>query len=102
MLDTLNLVSVGCLDGSNIVVVFNKPMSPSTANEFSNYLINDDETLAKGAVLQADGRTVIVSLSPPIQGAFKLGAYNMLDLPQLSGGDFVAYGTVIIESRVTG
>ncbi|HZO56351.1 MAG TPA: LamG-like jellyroll fold domain-containing protein, partial [Bryobacteraceae bacterium] len=73
------LVSVGSVDGTSVGFCFSELMDPGTAVDAFNYEVTDSSGAAgiSGIVLRPDGRTVLVSLSTPISGAFT-GTVNFL------------------------
>jgi hypothetical protein len=63
----------GCLDHAKVIVVFNDALDPASANDAVSYSISDGVTV-NSAVLQADGRTVILSTAPLADG----GSYDLM------------------------
>ena len=73
------VVSLASLDGTSIGVFFNEPLDPLTANDPLFYLLSDG-AYVDAAALQADGTTVLLTVSGLTGPSFTLTLNGVLDL----------------------
>jgi hypothetical protein len=75
------LAAVLC-GSSKVVVFFDKPLDPASANLAGNYSISGGITVS-GAALQSDAKTVILTSSPLVNGiCYSLTVSGVTDCPQ--------------------
>ncbi len=74
------VVSAITRNGTTVEVVFSEPVDPVTAGDEFNYAVNDGAVSVESATLQADGRTVILTLDPRQAGTFTVTISNIQDL----------------------
>ncbi len=74
------IVSVASRNGLTIELTFSEALSLFSAQDEFNYLVNDVAVDVQDAVLQPDGRTVVLTLSSRISGAFKVVVSGVEDL----------------------
>src|SRR6266540_4147474 len=86
------VVSVISLDGNTISVCFSEPVEQTQAEDTFNYVITN---VVSSAVLQADGRTVILTLLFPVSDTFSLQVNAVSDRAGVSVGSAVASGRVL-------
>lgn len=58
--DVLNVVSVGSIDGTAVLVIYDKPVDPTSAAEPSNYAFDGSLGVLGTPALTADGRGVLL------------------------------------------
>lgn len=80
IIDTVapQVVSAGSLDGTAVGVVFNEIVNASSANNAANYKVNGANVTS--AQIRPDNRSVQLTLSAPIAGAFTVTVNNVQDL----------------------
>lgn len=59
------LLSAGSPDGLTVGLCFSEPVDLGTASDSFNYQINDGTVSVQTAVVRAEGRSVLLTLSPP-------------------------------------
>jgi hypothetical protein len=74
------LLSAASLDGVSMRVDFDELLEPGWANDFFSYEVNDNTVGVSSAVLQPDGKSVVLTLQAQISGAFKLTVNFLQDL----------------------
>ena len=84
--ESINVVSVGSLDGDSVVVVFDKLLDPVSARNRSFYLLNGTD-VPYAVTLRPDGRSVLLTGITKLFGTFNLdigdvhdGTYGVWDL----------------------
>jgi hypothetical protein len=77
--------SVGSLDGRTILLVFNKPVDPTTATDSANYLVSGNP-VSLNPTVNPDGRTVLITPDVPVSGSFTV------EVPS---------GSIVLDSTLT-
>jgi hypothetical protein len=91
------VVAVTSLDGATITVCFSEFMDQSQAEDSLNYrIVSPEGNAVIGAVLQPDGRTVVLTLFSPIPDSFSIEVSTAPD----RAGNSVA--VVVVSGRVLG
>lgn len=72
--------SVGSGNGQTIDVKFSEAVEALSAEDEFNYVVNDGANQVQTAVLQADGRTVVLTLATPVAGEFTVRVFGVDDL----------------------
>ena len=98
--DGLNVVSIGSLDGTSVVVVFDRPVSVTgdySAVASTSYTFNGGLE-ANSATLRPDGRSVVVVPGSPLSGTFSLTLTYINDVTESFTCETTVYGTVLAPS----
>ncbi|MDB6053727.1 MAG: uncharacterized protein JWN25_1250 [Verrucomicrobiales bacterium] len=72
------LVSVSSLNSSSIAAIFSRTLLASSANNLANYTLPNGGTVTS-AVLQPDGRTVLLGVSGQVNASFGLNVSGVQD-----------------------
>lgn len=62
----VSVQSVSPINGQQVLVKFNKAVDATTAQTAGNYVLTNTTTTVSSAVLQADGKSVLLTLSAPV------------------------------------
>ena len=85
------LDSAASEDGLGITVAFSEMVEESTATNLGHYQVNGGAATVTSALLQPDGKTVLLTLAAPVAGAFSVAVTGVRDW----AGNEIAAGTSI-------